>query len=120
MKPRILLVDDDQDTRRMLSTLLRVEGYDMIPAESVREGLLLAEAEPFDLFVLDFIFAEGSGKELCQRIREFDPHTPILFFSGSHPKVQEEALSCGAQGFVLKPDIEALRQEIRKNLRRAA
>ena len=120
MNPRILLVDDDQDTRRMLLALLGAQGYDLIPAESVEEGLRLAKTEPFDLFVLDYKFAEGSGRELCERIREFDPETPILFFSASHPNVQQEALSCGAQGFVLKPDVEALRQEIRKNLRRAA
>ena len=44
----------------------------------------------------------------------FDRDTPILFFSGSHPKVQQEALSCGAQGFVLKPDLDALRTEIQE------
>ena len=120
MNLRLLLVDDDQDTRRMLSALLGAEGYDLIPADSVREGLRLAEAEEFDLYVLDFKFAEGSGKELCQRIRRFDPHTPILFFSASHPRLQEEALTCGAQGFVLKPDINALRAEIRKYLDRVA
>jgi len=60
------------------------------------------------------------GKELCERIREFDADTPILFFSASHPRLQEEALSCGAQGFVLKPDFDALHSKIRRALRAAA
>jgi hypothetical protein len=43
----------------------------------------------------------------------------FLFFSASHPKIQEEAVECGAQGFVLKPDIDALHNEISRTLRAA-
>lgn len=119
-EPRILFVEDHDDTRDMLTVMLGRQGYDMKTAHSFEEGLRMAREENFDLFLLDFHLGGGTGKELCERIREFDPHTPILFFSGSHPKVQQEALSCGAQGFVLKPDLDALRAEIRKNLRLAA
>ena len=118
--PRILFVEDHEDTRRILTVLLRGQGYDLKTAPSFDEGPRMAQGEDFDLFLLDYQLAGGTGRELCRRIREFDPHTPILFFSGSHPKVQEEALSCGAQGFVLKPDVDALREEIRKNLNPAA
>lgn len=83
-------------------------------------GLRLAKEEDFDLYLLDFIFVDGTGKELCEGIREFDRETPILFFSGSHPALQQEALTCGAQGFVMKPDIEALKREISQALRIAA
>ena len=59
---------------------------------------------------------DGNGKELCQKIREFDADTPILFFSASHPRIQQEAVECGAQGFVLKPDIDLLHGEIKRAL----
>ena len=119
-EPRILFVEDHEDTRNMLTVMLGRQGYDLKTAPSFDEGLRMAREESFDLFLLDFHFADGTGRELCERIREFDRETPILFFSGSHPKVQQEALSCGAQGFVLKPDLDALRTEIRKNLGQAA
>lgn len=57
---------------------------------------------------------------MCRRIRKFDGATPILFFSGTHPLIRQEALSCGAQGYVLKPDFEGLRREIRRALKAAA
>ena len=119
-RSRILFVDDHEDTRTLLTSLLGTEGYDLKTAGSVEEGLRLAKAEDFDLFLFDFLFPRGTGKELCERIREFDRDTPIIFFSGSHPALQREALTCGAQGFVLKPDFDALRGEIRRALKTAA
>ena len=115
--PRILSVDDHEDTLLILRAMLGARGYRVTGASSVFEGLKLAEAEEFDLFLLDFKFPDGTGKELCERIREFDRETPILFFSGSHPALQQEALSCGAQGFVMKPDFDALRREITQALK---
>lgn len=119
MRPRILFVEDHDDTRSMIRRLLERRGYQVETAESFDEGLELAQNEEFDLFLLDYRLDEGDGKQLCERIREFDPDTPILFFSASRPKIQEEAVLCGAQGFVLKPDIDALRGEIERTLRAA-
>jgi|ERR1051326_1077826 CheY-like chemotaxis protein len=116
MRPRILSVDDHDDTVRLLQVLLSSQGYEVSSAVSVAEGLELAKKKVFDLYLLDLWFADGTGKELCARIREFDEETPILFFSGTHPKAQREAMDCGAQGFVMKPDFEALRREIRQAL----
>jgi CheY-like chemotaxis protein len=119
MKPRILFVEDHDDTRSMIRLLLGHEGYQIETAESVREGLELARNKAFDLFLLDYQLNDGNGKELCEKIREFDAKTPILFFSASHPKVQEDAVECGAQGFILKPDIDALHGEIERALKAA-
>ena len=116
MKPRILFVDDHEDTRALIQPLLGAKGYELITAGSLNEGLKLAKKQDFDLFLFDFIFEDGTGKELCEQIRKFDRETPILFFSGSHPNLQQEAISCGAQGYVMKPDFERLRREIEKAL----
>jgi CheY-like chemotaxis protein len=116
MRPRILFVEDHDDTRSMIRLLLGRRGYQVETAETANQGLELAQNEPFDLFLLDYHLEDGNGKELCEKIREFDPETPILFFSASHPKIQQEAVECGAQGFVLKPDIDALHGEIKRAL----
>ena len=53
MKPRILSVDDHDDTLEMLKALLGSHGYDVSGASSVTEGLKLAKAGKFDLYLLD-------------------------------------------------------------------
>ena len=116
MKPRILFVEDHDDTRSMIRLLLGNKGYRVETAESMNEGLELAQNEAFDLFLLDYQLEDGNGKELCKQIREFDTGTPILFFSASHPKIQQDAVECGAQGFILKPDIDSLQEEIERAL----
>ena len=112
MPPRILFVEDHEDTRHLMEVFLRAEGYEVAAAGGYREGLRLARAGGFDLILLDYQYADGTGEELCRLIREFDPRTPILFFSGVDPKLLGAALSCGAQGFVLKPHFGDLQREI--------
>jgi DNA-binding response OmpR family regulator len=120
MTPRILFVEDHPDTRRMVAVWLNHKDYQVETAASLSEGLELAKNQDFDLLIFDYQLGDGNGKELCRKVREFDAHTPIIFFSASHPKLQEEALvECGAQGFVLKPDFDALRSEISRTLRAA-
>lgn len=116
MRPRILFVEDHDDTRHMVKAMLGNRGYHVETADTLNDGLALARKEDFDLFLLDYQLEDGNGKELCQRIRQFDSDTPILFFSASHPRIQEDAMECGAQGYVLKPDVDQLQSEIRRTL----
>ena len=116
MPPRILFVDDHEDTRTMIAAVLGSSGYEVATAGDREDGLRLARAGRFDLILLDYKYRDGTGEELCRLIRRSDRRTPILFFSGVDPKLQREALSCGAQGFVLKPDLDGLRREIGRAL----
>ena len=118
--PRILFVDDHEDTRFLISYLLGAWGYDVVAARSVDEGLRLAREGRFDLYLLDSRFGDGSGTELCEGIREFDRETPIVFYSGDHPSRLKKALECDAQGFVLKPGFDALPRELERALGSAA
>ena len=106
--PRILFVDDHEDTRYLITHLLGAQGYEVAAAQSVEEGLQLARAGGFDLYLLDSRFADGTGKELCERLREFDEVTPIVFYSGETPEQLRKALECHAQNFVMKPELDAL------------
>jgi CheY-like chemotaxis protein len=110
--PRILFVDDHDDTRFMVKTLLGLSNYDVATAESMASGLLLAHSENFDLYILDTHLPDGSGTELCQKIREFDDHTPIIIFSGETPQRLRAALAYGAQECVMKPKLDGLQQAI--------
>ena len=113
-KGRILCVDDDKDTRDMMTALLGLEGYDVVQARNVAEGLALAASDNFDLILLDWVFADGTGIELCKMIRRTNAAGPILFYSGMALKDDiDNAMSAGAQGFLVKPvDFEVLLQSV--------
>jgi OmpR-family two-component system manganese-sensing response regulator len=113
-KGRILCVDDDKDTRDMMTALLGLEGYEVVQARNVAEGLALAVSENFDLILLDWVFADGTGIELCKMIRRTSAAAPILFYSGMALKDDiENAMSAGAQGFLVKPvDFQVLLQNV--------
>jgi len=101
-KKRILFVDDHEDTLEMVA--LQLTGYEIISARDFAEGLLLAHQRYFDLYILDSWLPDGTGVELCRHIREFDPHTPILFYSGLAAERNAQAgLNAGAQAYLTKP-----------------
>ncbi len=120
MRPRILFVDDHEDTRTLITRLLTHWGYEVETAGSVEDGLRHAREGGFNLYLLDSRFGALSGAELCESIREFDSQTPIVFYSGDHPSRLREALECNAQGFVMKPGFDDLPREIERALHRAA
>lgn len=120
-KPRILFVDDNDDIRFMVTTLLGSSDYEVMTTDCVASALKLVQHEAFDLYLLDNKFPDGTGKDLCEKIREFDLTTPIIFYSGdAHESDRQRALSCGAQAYVTKPDIDGLPKAIARVMQAAA
>lgn len=114
---RILCVEDDNDTSFMLTYLLMQEGYEASSAETVEQALEMSHRESFSLYILDEWFLKRSGTELCRKIREFDPHTPIIIYSGTAlESTREEALLAGANAFVSKPLVAELMETIKRLL----
>jgi DNA-binding response OmpR family regulator len=113
-KGRILCVDDNKDTCDMLTVLLGLEGYEVIQASNVADGLSAAMSDDFDLIVLDWVLKDGSGLELCKQISGFNSKAPILFYSGLAGKHEmEAAMRAGAHGFLVKPlDVEDLLRSV--------
>jgi two-component SAPR family response regulator len=62
--------------------------------------------------LFDTVLNDGSGKELCERIREFDQLTPIIFYSGDHPASLGASAKLDIQDYVMKPKLEGLRRAI--------
>jgi two-component system OmpR family response regulator len=101
---RILYIEDDEDTREMVSFLLTRSNYQITSADNCLDGLKLARQRSFDLYLIDHTLVDGSGIDLCRQIRRFDPKTPIIFCSGyTDDEHQQAALDCGAQQFLSKP-----------------
>jgi DNA-binding response OmpR family regulator len=119
-RKRILCVEDDEDTRGMMSVLLDHYGYEAVIAASVSDALERAKSGGLDLCILDHWLSQGSGIELCQQIRAFDSHTPIMFYSGAGYKADiQKGLAAGAQAYLVKPDFEGLRPTIDRLIRGA-
>jgi DNA-binding response OmpR family regulator len=101
-RKRILLVEDHEDSWEMVAYSLAE--YSLICARDLNEGLRLARWRYFDLYILDNWLPDGSGVDMCRLIREFDPHTPILFYSAvGYPHDIQEAMCAGAQEYLVKP-----------------
>ena len=103
-KGHILYIEDHADTRELVELVLRLRNYEVTTSESIAAAVKLAFENKFDLYLLDSWLPDGSGLDLCRKIREFDTRTPILFYSAAAYEVDRElALKCGAQAYLTKP-----------------
>jgi DNA-binding response OmpR family regulator len=101
-RKRILCVEDDPDSCDMLRVLLHE--YEVVTANTVGEGLKMARAERFDLYILDSRYPDGSGVDLCRQLRLFDKQTPVVFHSGLEGESDiRDAMNAGAQAYLVKP-----------------
>ena len=104
-RPSILYVEDTQDTRFLVEWSLQQEGFAVTAVQTAEEGLRLARDNSYALILLDIGLTDMDGLQLCREIREFDAHTPILFFTAYAPLLDhEEAKRAGAQGCLRKPE----------------
>ncbi len=119
-KGRILCTEDDADTRDLLVLTLNLAGYEVVCSEDAEHAVDIIKKEQFDLYLLDNWLPKLSGMDLCDKIREFDTTTPILFYSGAaFQDDKERALRAGAQGYLVKPVLpDVLINEVSKLLPR--
>ena len=119
-QPLVLCVDDDEDSRVMLVTLLRLALIEAKAVGTATQALSLIQKERFDLYLLDAWLPGLDGFELCRRIREADPQTPILFFSGAaYEADRKKGIAAGADAYFMKPDVDCLVGNIKQFVARA-
>jgi len=100
---RILVVDDDAPNVKMISFLLREEGYDVVSADNGATALELVEREPPDLIILDVMMPHMDGFEVCRRIRQ-KMEVPIIFLSAKGETADKvTGLQLGADDYLAKP-----------------
>jgi DNA-binding response OmpR family regulator len=106
---RILLIEDNEDTRAFVRTVARLEGADLTMASTGEEGLavLSAAEEPFDLIVLDVNLPGIAGWDVLDdvRQRDFDGEAPpvVLFTALNDSETSAMAERLGAAGMITKP-----------------
>jgi CheY-like chemotaxis protein len=104
---RILVVEDNDDNRRLLCIYLEREGYAVVDARDGAEALERVQADPFDLVCSDVQMPRMDGYTLCRRLKE-DPATervPIILITAVHTSVEDtlEGLHVGANDFISRP-----------------
>jgi DNA-binding response OmpR family regulator len=110
---RALCVDESEDCRDMLSTALKFWRIDARAVATATEALSLIQTEHFDLYLLDVRLPDLDGFELCRRVRDFDPHTPIIFFAGAaYEADKKRGIGAGANDYVTKPNMDVLLRTI--------
>jgi len=119
-KKKILVVDDEQVTLKLLSIRLGINGFDVVTASDGAAGLECARKEKPDLIVLDLMLPNINGFEIC-RMLKFDDlykHIPIIILSALHDqKERDRAVECGADAYFIKPfDLDLLLSKIRNLL----
>ena len=108
-RPRVLYADDNEDSCLMLSTMLGLSSIETTSANTIDEALRLAQAEQFDLYLLDSRFPEGSGLELCRKLREYNSSIPIVFYSGDAGETDKaKGFTAGADAYLVKPDSDTV------------
>jgi len=117
----ILVVDDDQDTRRLVTHYLEKAGYFVMTAENGRDAFEKdLEAVP-DLLILDNVMPEMFGYELVKKLKNSDATAYIriiMLSSLDHPTEIANGLIAGADDYITKPFIpKILLARVRAQLR---
>ena len=118
--PRVLVVDDEPQILRALSTNLRGAGYEVDTAETAGEALSNAAMRPPEAVILDLVLPDGRGTDVCRDLRRWLT-APILVLSAvGEEREKVEALDAGADDYVTKPfGMDELLARLRAALRRA-
>ncbi|HEY2776325.1 MAG TPA: response regulator transcription factor [Gaiellaceae bacterium] len=120
MKQRVLVIDDEPQFLRALSTNLRGAGYDVDTATTAADALAAAPLRPPDAVILDLLLPDGSGRDVCRELRAWTKAPIILISAVGDDDEKIAALDAGADDYVTKPfAIGELLARLRAVLRRA-
>jgi DNA-binding NtrC family response regulator len=104
MKTRLLIVDDEDDLRDLLSQVLTKTGYDIATASDGEKAIELLYANTFDVVLLDIQMPKLNGIEVLKYISQHTPHTKVIMITGyADLKNAMEAREYGARDFISKP-----------------
>lgn len=106
MTPKILIVDDDLDTLRMVGIMLERQGFEILAASGGVQGLAMAKAELPDLILLDMMMPDMDGAEVARELRA-DPQTQHILIIMFTAKAQMDdkliGFEAGADDYLTKP-----------------
>lgn len=107
MRPvRVAIVDDDPGIVKVISVILKTNGFEVVDALSGAEALALIKAELPDVVLLDIMMPDVDGFEVCRQLKA-DPETkdiPVIFVSAKTGMDHvDKGMELGAEGYIIKP-----------------
>jgi Response regulators consisting of a CheY-like receiver domain and a winged-helix DNA-binding domain len=104
--PRVLIVDDDADTRAVIASMLERDGLVALQAEDGETALRMVAESDVDAVILDVVMPDHSGYEICQRLREDSRamHLPVIMLTAlSSLHAEVSGILSGADAYLVKP-----------------
>lgn len=115
---RILCIQEHSEICKLIAVIL--ENFEVISVNNLTQAKKLIETgSMFDLILTGYHLPEGTGVEFCRYIRKLNITTPILMVTGGASLTEDEIISAGAQGLILKDSrfVEEVDIKIREFLR---
>jgi len=118
-KARILVIDDDEDVRKVLAVALANKGYTVDTAKDGKEAIGKSRANFFNLALVDIRLPDMEGTKLLTAMKETTPKMVHIILTG-YPSLQNaiEAVNKGADGYIVKPvNMEGLLATVEEHLK---
>jgi DNA-binding response OmpR family regulator len=118
--PKILIVEDDPQITKLLKLNLKLSGFDTDNAMTFQDAWGKISRDNFDLILMDIGLPDGSGLDLCQRVRESGNDVPIVFLSAlTDEATVVKGIKKGADDYLRKPfGLEELKVRVNKFIKR--
>jgi len=117
---RILVVDDDESVRKVLSLILEEEGYVVDTAENGKEAIEKSESKCYNLALIDIRLPDMKGTKLLTAMKETTPKMAKIIITG-YPTLKNaiETVNKGADAYILKPFnmdniLETIKEQLKK------
>jgi two-component system OmpR family response regulator len=121
MPPRILVVEDEENVSYVVTTALRLAGFDAVELQNGRDALaLVSDGQAFDLIVLDVMLPDLDGFEVCRRMRFEGNDIPVVFLTAADAvEDRVRGLTIGGDDYLVKPfSVEELVARVQAIFRR--
>jgi len=100
---RVLVAEDDESTRYLISDLLSKAGYNVFLAVDGMVAIAELKKRHYDAVLTDYQMPRLDGLELLALSQELMPETPVILISAAHPSLEQVAIERGAFAWIRKP-----------------
>lgn len=116
---KIVLLEDDEGIRSVLEIVLSSEDYLVESYATIKEFLNRDNSSAADLYLFDVMLPDGSGIDLCNRVRKSGEikNSPVLLMS-AHARLEDARMTCSADDFIKKPfDLDHMLSVVKSHIR---
>lgn len=119
---RILLVEDEEQIRKLIKMNLELEGFEVVSVDNGRKAIDIIEGQHFDLMILDVMLPEVDGFQICQKVRLNNTKVGIIILSAKDTSQDRiTGLKYGADDYLTKPfNLEELLLRVSNLLKRSS